>query len=281
MKIRIVLLAVAAAAGVLLGTTRLGNNPLLPGAELGIAISIPPPGDIIVVNHDSADMDAFVELAVGSSGRGTFSAELDDGTPLGITALRNQDGWFLRVHKTGGSSSSDKFTWPNGVPIRISLHASPPGPALKVFDWQVFAKDNKSDAAWKARRRSTWQWISLLLLLISAAGAVLTSMPESAQPAGRAHSARDSVAALIDEITGQDATETKALRAYLRTRYIQSASLQESLDATGLSPAGARRIVVKARNILPVRVLKLIVDLQTIYAELVRPDRPPEPSNHG
>ena len=288
MKIRIVLLAIAAAAGVLLGTTHLGNNPLLPGAELGIAVSVTPAGDTIVVNHDSADMDAFVELAVAPAGGDGFSAVLEDGTPLGVTAQPRIGGWFLRVHKAGGVSSSDKFTWPNGVPIRISRHVSSPTPAAAVIDWQVFSKDNESDAAWKARRRSTWRWISLVLLLLSAAGAVLTSIPETKEPAKKAHSARDSVEALIDEVTGKDADETQALRAYLRKRYIQSATLQESLDATGLSPARARAIVIKARKIFPDRVVNLIADLENIYAELMKPDPdppkdepPPEPAKHG
>ena len=63
-----------------------GNNPLLPGAELGIAISITPAGDTIVVNHDSADMEAFVQLAIAPAGGDRFSAALDDGTGLWVTA---------------------------------------------------------------------------------------------------------------------------------------------------------------------------------------------------
>ena len=288
MKIRIVLLAIAAAASVLLGTTHLGNNPLLPGAELGIAISVTPAGDTIVVNHDSADMDAFVELAVAPPGGDGFTAALDNGTALGVTAQPGVGGWFLRVHKAGGASSSDKFTWPNGVPIRISRRVSSATDAVRVIDWQVFSKNNDSDAAWKVRRRSMWRWISLVLLLLSAAGAVLTSIPETKTSARKAHSARDSIEALIDEVNGKNAAETQALRAYLRKRYIQSASLQESLDATGLSPARARAIVVKARNIFPGRVLNLIEDLQNIYAELMTADSnppidepPQEPANHG
>jgi len=281
MKIRIVLIAVAAASAVLLGTTHLGNNPLLPGAELGVAISIAPAGDVIIINHDSADMEAFVELAVAPPGGDRFSAVLDNGTTLGITAQPNPAGWILRVHKAGGTSSSDKFTWPNGVPIRISRHVSSPTAAVRVLDWQVFSKDDESDAAWKARRRSIWRWISLVLLLLSAAGAVLTSIPETKEPAKKAHSARDSVEALIEEVTGKDAEETTAVRAYLRKRYIQSASLQESLDATGLSPARARAIVVKARRIFPERVANLIDDLNGIHAELMKPDAPPEPPTNG
>jgi hypothetical protein len=280
MKIRIVLLAIAAAAGVLLGTTHLGNNPLLPGAELGIAISVTPAGDTIVITHDSADMDAFVELAVAPAGGDGFSALLDNGTVLGVTVQPRVGGWFLRVHKAGGPSS-EKFMWPNGVPIRISRHVSSPTAAVRAIDWQVFAKDNESDAAWKARRRLTWRWISLVLLLLSAAGAVLTSIPDTKEPAKKAHSARDSVEALIDEVTGKDKEETGALRAYLRKRYIQSASLQESLDATGLSPARARAIVVKARNIFPARVLNLIGDLQDVYAALMKPDVEPPKDDHG
>jgi hypothetical protein len=150
-----------------------------------------------------------------------------------------------------------------------------------VLDWQVFARDNGSDAAWKARRRSVWRWISLVLMVLSAAGAVLTSLASAKGPANTAHSARNSIEALIDEITGKDDKETKALRAFLRRRYIQSASLQESLDATGLSPARARLVGVKARNTLPVRVARLIEDLQNIYVELMKPDVDPSQENQA
>jgi hypothetical protein len=281
MKIRLILVAIAAASGSFLAATRLGNNPVTPGAELGIAISITPAGDEVVISHDSADMDAFVELAVAPAGGDSFSAALDNGTPLGITAQSNTQGWFLRVHKAGGAAaaSSDKFTWPNGVPIRVRRHVSVATTALRVIDWQVFARDNGSDAAWKARRRSVWRWISLVLMVLSAAGAVLTSLAAAKAPAKTAHSARNSIEALIDEITGKDDEETKALRAFLRRRYIQSASLQESLDATGLSPARARLIGVKARNTLPVRVARLIEDLQNIYVELMKPDVDPPQDN--
>jgi anti-sigma factor ChrR (cupin superfamily) len=114
-------------------------------------------------------------------------------------------------------------------------------------------------------------------MVLSAAGAVLTSLAAAKQPEKTAHSARDSIEALIDEITGSDPEETKALRAFLRRRYLQSASLQESLDATGLSPARARLVGVKARNAMPVRVARLIEDLQNIYVELMKPDvKPPK-----
>jgi hypothetical protein len=81
MKIRLILVAIAAASGSFLAATRLGNNPVTPGAELGIAISITPAGDAVVISHDSADMDAFVELVVAPAGGDSFS-------PLWITARR-------------------------------------------------------------------------------------------------------------------------------------------------------------------------------------------------
>ena len=71
--------------------------------------------------------------------------------------------------------------------------------------------------------------------------------------------------------------QSKGRRAFLRKRYIESASVQESLDATGLSPARARAVGVKARNLLPERVANLIRDLNGIYAELVNPDPGPPP----
>lgn len=276
--IRAVLLAIAVASASFLGLTHVGNSPVAPGAELGIAISVTPGGDGIVIRHDSADMDAFVELAVAPAGAGSFSAALDNGTALGVAQQQNSQGWFLRVHKPGGTAagSYDKFTWPTGVPIRIRRQVSVATAAISVLDWQVFSKDHGSDTASKARRRSTWRWISLVIAILSVAGVVLTRLSETKPPAKKAHSARDSVEALIDEITGKDDEETKALRAFLHKRYIQSASVQESLDATGVSPARARIVAVKARNVLPDRVANLILDLQQIYAELKKPD--PEPA---
>jgi len=276
MKTRVIFAAIVAMSGSFLAITHIGNNPVAPGAELGIAVSISPTGDAIVVNHDSADMDAFVELSVAPAGGDRFSAGLDNGTALGVISQPNPRGWFLRVHKAGGATS-DKFTWPNGVAISISRQVSVPTPAVTVLDWQVFSKDDESDAAWKVRRRSTWRWISLVVLLLSAAGAVVTTLTGAKEPAKKPHSARDSVEALIEEIAGKDAEETKALRAFLRKRYIESASVQESLDATGLSPARARAVGVKARNLLPERVANLIRDLNGIYAELVNPDPGPPP----
>jgi hypothetical protein len=289
MKIRIVLLAIAAAAGSFLGATHLGNNPLLPGADLHVTITVAPAGDVIVVKHNSADMDAFVDVAVAPPGGDRFSATLENRTPLGITAQANPAGWFLRIYKEGGTSSSEKFTWPNGVAILISRHVSSPTDAVRVLDWEVFPKDNESDAAWKTRRRSFWRWVSLVLMVVTALAAVLTSLVEPKAPPKKAHTARDSVEALIDEITGKDDKETEALRAFLRKRYIQTASLQESLEATGLSPAKARQIAVKSRDLLPERVKRLISDLNGIYVELTTPDAAPandptpkaEPPKHG
>ena len=277
MKTRAILIATAVASAAFLGLTHVGNSPVAPGAELGIAISVTPGGDGIVIRHDSADMDAFVELAVAPVGGGTFSAALDNGTALGVAQQQNSQGWFLRVHKPGGTpaASYDKFTWPTGVPIRIRRQVSVATAPVRVLDWQVFSKDHGSDTTSKARRRSTWRWISLVLVILSVAGVVLTRLSEAKAPAKKAHSARDSVEALIDEVTGTSDEETKALRAFLHKRYIQSASVQESLDATGVSPAKARIVAVKARNALPERVANLILDLQQIYAELNKSD--PEP----
>jgi hypothetical protein len=267
----------AAASGSFLAATRFGNNPLTPGAELGIAISVTPAGDAVVISHDSADMTRS-----WSSPLRPRAATVS--RPRWITAQRsesppqsNTQGWFLRVHKAGGATaaSSDKFTWPNGVPIRIRRHVSAATTAVRVLDWQVFARDNGSDAAWKARRRSIWRWISLVLMVLSAGGAVLTSLAAAKEPAKTAHSARNSIEALIDEITGKDDEETKALRAFLRRRYIQSAvtSGVAGCHRTLARPGAPGRR--EGRNTLPVRVARLIEDLQNIYVELIKPDVDP------
>lgn len=282
-KTRVILAAIAAGAGSLLAVTHLGNNKLAPGAELGIEIAATPDGNGAIISHDSAEMDAFVELRMTPAGGAGFTAALDNGTPLGTSWQPSPDGWFVRIFKAGGASTSDRFTWPNGVRIRLArlVPAAPtaaPGAALVVRDWQVYPKDDESDAAWKARRRSNWRWFALIVAVVSAAAAVLSTLAEEKAPAKKAHSARDSVEALIDETAGKDPEETAALRAYLRKRYIESATLQEALDATGLSPAKARLVSVKARNIFPKRVETLIAELQDIYAELITPDPPPPPS---
>jgi hypothetical protein len=264
MRAKAILAAIAAASGSVLALTHVGANPVAPGADLGVVVTINDATDAIVVRSDAKDLTAFIRLTMSPPTSDTYAAQLENGTNLGATAQPGSRSSVLTIHKAA-MGATEKFDWPSGVNVKIS-RTQPVGSSAKVqiVDWEVFSKDDQSDAKWKAVRRKIWWWTSTILLLLTGAAAVLADGKEGKK---KGHAITDLVATVIDEIEGENPEETKHIRTFLRKRVLEGAAHEEALDATGLKPAKARAVSVKARNYFPARLRELILDLQRIADE--------------
>jgi hypothetical protein len=266
-RARTALASVAAVSSVVFTMTHFGANPVAPGADLGITVAVNDTRNSIDVESDVGDISALLRLTVAPPSSDVYTAQLTNGTSLEVTAIANPGGRVLTIHKPGGIPT-EKFDWPSGVNVRV-IRTPTPGvvTSVSVTNWEIFEKAGQSDTKSKAERRSGWYWVTSVLAAIACVAAVATPKEGGKGPQG----ARECVAELIEEIeVGED---TLHVRTILRKRVIEHASYQEALAATGLPPARARALSIRALSYFSDRLEQLIVDLIRISEELQeRPD---------
>lgn len=275
--------AIAAASASVLAMTHLGANPVAPGRDLGVAISSPAGGNALILEADAGDLKALVRLTIdAAASAATYSARLENGVVLATRIDPAPGGSLLTVHEPGGSAAA-KFEWPSGVALRITRDpraggGAPVGVAapIRVIDWQVFSSDSESDSRSKATRRRWWWWLSSILLLVSGASAAWAAAKEKDSRRPAPHGARDCVEALIEEIEGESAEQTRLIRIFLRKRVLEHASYEEARDAMSAPSGTALKAIGKALHYFPDRLNQLVDDLLTIAVEL-QPDPPDEP----
>lgn len=275
--LRTALAVVVALSGSVLALTHLGANPVAPGKDLGISVSVMNPPDGLVLRTDSGDLTTFVRLTIRPADDHVFTAALENGTAVGVTSVVNPDGRMLYLHKHNGGST-EKFDWPSGVALRVTrTSAATTATPITVVNWEVFNKDTESDAQGKARRRAIWGWTSTILLLVSAVGAVVATLA-SKEDKRRTHDAKACVEDLIEEIQGENPQQTQHIRTYLRKRVLEKASYDEAVRALGLKFARARAVSVKAEMYFSDRLGTLTGDLITIADQLKpKPGAAPAP----
>ncbi len=274
--------AIAAASASVLAMTHLGANPVAPGRDLGVVVSSPAGGDALILDADAGDLSALVRLTIDAAASATYSARLENGVALATKVDPTPGGSLLTVHQPGGDAAG-KFAWPSGVALRITRDPQAGGGApvsvaapIRVIDWQVFSIDSESDSRSKATRRRWWWGISSILLLASGGTAAWAAAKEKDSGRGAPHGARDCVEALIEEIEGDSAEQTRLIRIFLRKRVLEHASYEEARDAMGASSGTALKAIGKALHYFPDRLNQLVDDLLTIAVEL-QPDPPDEP----
>ncbi|MHB8390567.1 MAG: hypothetical protein ACYDBH_13470 [Acidobacteriaceae bacterium] len=133
MKIRTLLVIMAAPAGILLGLHELGGNPISKGSDTGFAWQAKPSSGQIVLSADpGGTIRCWIKVKIPTV-TGNITAYTET-TPLSAKVTQADDnGEWLEITK---SASEDFFDWRSGRTVVI--HFDPKPAQLAVEDWETF-----------------------------------------------------------------------------------------------------------------------------------------------
>jgi len=272
--VRRTLLAMSAAATLLLGLEKVGVYQFVPGGNTGFHFAPLDgrPGYSLVHANSGGDLSTWVRLIVRHPGSGVVQfAPLEwSGDPLAVRSRPLADGSFeVTISKDPSPPVGVPFVWRAGVPLEI-LQVAPTDSLSSIDYWALYPSSQAPDDLGLATKRRQWTVVSWVLLPLALIGAIVSVLKE--RDSHEAVTTRTLARAIIDDIAGRDAKETKKLRLFMRKVVLEEVPVGQALVLVGfVSGAWTQR---RAGYAFQARATKLFRDrVDIVLAEFDRYNR--------
>jgi len=227
-KVRLLLIILAAPAGILFSLREIGGTPISKGYDTGFEWhSEPSTGRLVLSAEPEGNMNCRIKLKIRGTNN-SFSSETSNKVRLKVVQESATQGYQLISINKDSPVPEEKFEWPSGSYITLDVEPKGQPAVLSVVDWYVYSSTKSTDSSQLAHRRRIIFWISLSLLILSSAGVVAEAI-EKYREKREPFSPERCVELLIQAVEGADKKETKRMRTSLEKVLVEGSSVQEAL----------------------------------------------------
>lgn len=211
----------------LVGLTQIGGTPITPGHKTGFSYRVTPSG--LTSSTDVGDMDALVVLTIAGVRPNTKWHATVGGRPLALGTRVLRNGLTeLRIAENDSFTYSTKFKWRSGTSVVLT-----PSPRhdVQLRNWRVYSAGASYDSRGRALWRRIWFWLWLGAFTVSTMRTAYT-MARVEKPASIRQQIDELFRTAIHDISGKHRRETRQIRSFLTTYFIDQKPLEEALTAT-------------------------------------------------
>ncbi len=274
------ILAATALAGAVYGVDKIGGRQVAPGTDTGFEWRSQTVGQVprlLLTRTRLGDVTCRISLTLSTSlgDIRQYRARFIQGKPLGLySQATGPNGTVveLALPRVGTDTVGiGGFRWISGDAIEL---VGPAGAApLQLSDWSIYLSDADADTELSARKRHTWEQITLALYVIFLLGTtyqVVVANRRGDLPPTES----EMIDRMIDSVMGKDKTETKQFRRMLKQSR-RGVTPKQAIRAAGLDPSqrANRAKWLEAIRALSANVHKYCDDLLSLVNRLSLVDR--------
>jgi len=263
MKIlRLVLIALAAPAVILLGVHEIGGTPIAKGYDTGFTWQAELSSARLALNLDTeGNIDCWLRLKM--SHPSALYAETSRGARLRVdrAASQGNDPW-VTISKDDPNPAVP-FNWPAGVALFLSPQDKAAAP-LMIEDWEIYPSNKQKDTRARDKWRKRLFHAGLVLLSLALIGAVLEAV-ERVRTKGEPRepfSAEYCLKQLIARVEGDNDKQSEQMRTLLQKVLIEGVSSKDAVSSLQLlSRAKELQLAYKAPRRLHATLDRLVREL--------------------
>lgn len=230
------LAALGAVSAILLGLAEVGVTPVAPGVDTGLETVRVCRAGALCLETDAGDLPVLVKLRFGPTRgpAGAWKADLSNGTRLDVRVEPTPGpGHTLLLTHADSAESMAKFVWPSGVALRVWNERAP---IPRLGHWRIIPEKGGYDSTGRARWRTVWFAVSLVLLFVGVAAAATEFAGGAGGPA--APPQEPSVRSLAEEllrltiagVQGGNAEETRLVQQLLSSVLLGTLTVRQATE---------------------------------------------------
>jgi hypothetical protein len=236
MKIlRLVLIALAAPAAILLGVHEIGGTPIAKGYDTGFTWRAEPSSHTLALTLDTeGGIDCWLRLKMLHPA--ALKAETSRGTHLHVERVAPEGEYAWVTISKEDPNPAVPFNWPAGVSVLLEPQDNSTA-QLMIADWEIYPSNKQKDSLARDEWRKKLFHAFLVLLSLALIGAILEAIErvraKDAPP--ELFSAEYCLKQLIARVEGDDDKQSEQMRTLLRKVLIEGVDSRDAVNSLQLS----------------------------------------------